>query len=82
MNMKLQDRYDYIEPGDPKHEALYEKMLKKEEMSGYYTGVTTTGIACRFGCSAAPPQRITQSSQEGCLISLLLAFVNARCAGL
>ncbi|MDM5200660.1 methylated-DNA--[protein]-cysteine S-methyltransferase [Fictibacillus enclensis] len=57
MNMKLQDRYDYIEPGDPKHEPLYEKMLKKEEMSGYYTGVTTTGIACRFGCSAAPPQK-------------------------
>ncbi|KSU83144.1 AraC family transcriptional regulator, regulatory protein of adaptative response / methylated-DNA-[protein]-cysteine methyltransferase [Fictibacillus enclensis] len=57
MNMKLQDRYDYIEPGDPKHEALYERMLKKEEMSEYYTGVTTTGIACRFGCSAAPPQK-------------------------
>ncbi|SDN01247.1 AraC family transcriptional regulator, regulatory protein of adaptative response / methylated-DNA-[protein]-cysteine methyltransferase [Fictibacillus solisalsi] len=57
MDMKLQDRYDFIEPGDPKHDALYEKMLKKEERAGYYIGVTTTGIACRFGCSATPPQK-------------------------
>lgn len=56
MNTKIQERYEFIEPRDSKHEVLYERMLKKEE-AGYYTGVTTTGIACRFGCSAGPPQK-------------------------
>ncbi|MGG1572390.1 methylated-DNA--[protein]-cysteine S-methyltransferase [Fictibacillus sp. NRS-1165] len=52
-----QNRYDLIEPEDSRHAAFYEKMLKKDRNEGYYIGVSTTGIACRFGCSATPPQK-------------------------
>ncbi|MCQ6264342.1 methylated-DNA--[protein]-cysteine S-methyltransferase [Fictibacillus sp. WQ 8-8] len=57
VNLMLQKRYDYIEPENDKHAALYEKLLRKDEYAGYYIGVTTTGIACRFGCSATPPHK-------------------------
>lgn len=45
------------------HGALYTRLVAKEQSSGYFVGVKTTGIACRFGCPASPPL------QQNCVFS-------------
>lgn len=56
-DVKMQDRFEFIQPNDNKHDVLYKQLLDKNQQTPYYVGVTTTGIACRFGCSASPPQK-------------------------
>lgn len=54
-NTKIQENYDLVTLQDLKHGEFYEKLLGKENFPGYFIGVQTTQIACRFGCPAGPP---------------------------
>lgn len=47
--------YQLVKPDELHHQKLYNDLLLKTH-STWFVGVMTTGIACRFGCSAQIPK--------------------------
>lgn len=60
---QFESSFQIIRFQEEKHNELYRELVNKNNTSGLYVGVKTTGIACRFGCRARPPL------QKNCIFS-------------